>query len=291
MQQIDPAEISKKYIEELTSVVSDIEDRIRVVGLIASSDKPSIAYANATKKTFQKAGFDYELRQVERLELEREIRRLNDDRAVHGIFIYFPVFNSQEDNYLRNLVAYDKDIEAGSLYWTRKMAGNDRHATEDADFKKALVPCTPLAIIKILEEIGEYKAPGKRTVTIFNRSEVIGRPLAVMMSNDGARVLSFDVNGPLEFVDGAPEEISISRADALAISDLVITGVPDDSFQKISHVELGSDKVIAINFSSVANFSPEIADHVRAFIPRVGPMTVAMCMRNTIRLYKNFHDD
>lgn len=287
MQTIDPADIAGKYLSKLQQTVSEIGERISVVGLIASDDKPSVAYANATKRTFTEAGFGYELRHIERLDLENEIIRANNDPAVHGIFIYFPVFNNQEDNYLRNLVSFEKDIEAGSLYWTRKMSSNDRSATSSNDDKKALVPCTPLAIIKILNDLREYDLTGK-TVTIFNRSEVIGRPLAVMMSNDSARVFSFDVNGPLEFNHGEPSETHISRKEALSQSSIVITGVPSKSFELIRSSELPTSAV-AVNFSSQRNFEEGINNHVRLYVPRVGPMTVAMCMRNTIRLYENFH--
>ena len=291
MRVIDPAGIAGKYLQDLEIKVKKLDRKPRVVGFIASEDKPSIAYARATMRTFNDAGFHYELRQVRRLELEREITGANKDARIHGIFIYFPVFANQEDDYLRNLVHYTKDIEAGSRYWTRKLSANDRLATGKDPGKKALIPCTPLAIVKILDDTGEY-GPGEpplsgKRVTIFNRSEVIGRPLAVMMSNDGAEVYSFDEQGPLLFRAGQPEEIDISRYAAISSSAIVITGVPDNSFQVTAEeVSAGS---VCVNFSSEDNFGIGVPDKVRVFVPRVGPMTVAMCMRNTIRLFRNFH--
>lgn len=291
MQSIDPAEIADVYLQELKHSVAALSEEPHVVGFIASEDRPSIAYANATKKVFSEAGFQYELRQVQRLQLEAEIIAANEDPAVHGIFVYFPVFANQEDDYLRNLVHYTKDIEAGSLYWTRKLSANDRLATEDDSRKKALIPCTPLAIVKILDDINEYGSTDRpvsgKTITIFNRSEVIGRPLAVMMSNDGATVYSFDENGPLEFKAGHPAETPITRTQALAESDIVITGVPHPEFC-VTADELKSDAV-CVNFSSEKNFAADVEEKARVFVPRVGPMTVAMCMRNTIRLFENFH--
>ena len=287
MPEVNPSSISTRYVEESKAAVRALGENIHIVGFIASDDKPSVAYANATRRTFEKAGFNYELRRVQRLALEDEIHRANDDPQVHGIFIYFPIFNNQEDNYLRNLVHYTKDIEAGSSYWTRKMSANDRRAVQGSDDRKALVPCTPLAIVKIIDDIGEYHLNGRK-VAIFNRSEVIGRPLAVMLSNDGAEVISFDINGPLEFVDGRPQEIDTDRTAALADADIVVTGVPSAAFPRISAAELKSE-AICINFSSIPNYETDVADHVRIFVPHVGPMTVAMCMRNTIRLFENFH--
>jgi len=117
---------------------------------------------------------------------------------------------------------------------------------------------------------------------------VIGRPLAVMMSNDGALVHSFDLNGPMTFEAANTFESDISRADALAQSDIVVTGVPSDNFAKIHAAEIRPGTV-CINFSSHQNFADDINTHTDIFIPRIGPMTVAMCMRNTLRLYENFH--
>jgi methylenetetrahydrofolate dehydrogenase (NADP+)/methenyltetrahydrofolate cyclohydrolase len=124
-------------------------------------------------------------------------------------------------------------------------------------------------------------------VTIFNRSEVNGRPLAVMMSNDGARVYSFDINGPLLFENAKPYEVKITRKEALARSDIVITGVPHKSFDKIRSEEIRPGTV-CVNFSTWPNFADDISEHTDIYIPKVGPMTVAMCMRNTLRLYRNF---
>jgi methylenetetrahydrofolate dehydrogenase (NADP+)/methenyltetrahydrofolate cyclohydrolase len=291
--QLDPTVVADKYIGEIKLEIDRLDVRIKVVGLIAGDDKPSLSYARATQKKFDAIGISYDLRHIKRLDLESEIVSLNADPQVHGIFIYFPVFHNEQDSYLRNLVDYQKDIEAGSQYWTRKLYANDRLALNHDPDRKALLPCTPLAIIKMLAEIGLYPDAVERpltgqTVTIFNRSEVIGRPLAVMLSNDGARVYSFDLNGPLLFRDARPEEIDISRATALQESDIVITGVPSPQFSKVQQREIRQDSV-CLNFSSLPNFADDIEDHTSIFIPKVGPMTVAMCMRNTIRLYTNFH--
>ncbi|RPG50038.1 MAG: bifunctional methylenetetrahydrofolate dehydrogenase/methenyltetrahydrofolate cyclohydrolase [Gammaproteobacteria bacterium TMED1] len=289
---IDPAKIAKKYIDEVSKEIVAKKLNINMLGLIATKDKPSISYAKATQKKFADVGINYDLRRVARLELEQVIYEANRNPLIHGIFIYFPVFDNQQDNYLRNQVDYRKDIEAGSLYWTQKLYTNDRLADKNSS-KKALLPCTPLAIIKLLTEIGGYsnhcKPLENKKVTIFNRSEVIGRPLAVMMSNDGAKVYSFDINGPLLFENAMPSETNISRLEALHESQIVITGVPNNNFALIKPGEI-NDGAICVNFSSVNNFSKDISTKTDTFIPRIGPMTVAMCMRNVLRLYQNYQE-
>ena len=290
---LDPVVLAEKYVQEVRRDITQLGVKLSVVGLIASDDKPSLAYAKATKRKFDMVGISYDLRQLERLKVENAINAANQNPNVHGIFIYFPVFYNQHDDYLRNQVDFKKDIEAGSTYWTKKIVANDRMAVSGDESRKAVLPCTSLAIIKILTEIGVYATHTDRpmegkVVSIFNRSEVIGRPLAVMMSNDGAKVYSFDVNGPLEFMDALPNESSITREQALLDSDIVITGVPADSFKKIGCDEVRKGTV-CLNFSSVPNFEDAIKTHTDIYIPRIGPMTVAMCMRNTLRLFTNFH--
>ena len=291
----DPVEVAEKYVAAVAEEVEALGCTINVTGFIATDDMPSLSYARATRQKFTSIGINYNLVTVERLELEQAIMEANADPDVHGVFIYFPVFHSQQDSYLRNLVDYRKDIEAGSHYWVRKLYANDRFAISGDPTKKALLPCTPLAIIKMLTEVGVYAENVERPiegkcVTIFNRSEVNGRPLAVMMSNDGARVYSFDINGPLMFEDAKPFETRVSRKEALAESDIVITGVPHKSFDRISCSEI-KPGAVCVNFSTWPNFTDEIENCSDIYIPKVGPMTVAMCMRNTLRLYRNFHLD
>ena len=159
------------------------------------------------------------------------------------------------------------------------------------------MPCTPLAVLKLLEEAGAFgdtraRPLEGRKACIFNRSEVVGRPLASMMANDGASVTSFDIDGPLSFVPGrggAPhsvEETNVDRATALAAADIVITGVPSRSFQRIAASEIAEGS-ICVNFSTFANFEPDVREKASVFVPRVGPMTVTMALRNTLRLYQN----
>ena len=298
IKHFDPFILAQQFVSEVASNLQGLPRVPHVAGIIAGDDKPSLAYARRTMAKFQEVGMTYDLIKVNRLDVEAAIETANDNPNIHGIFTYFPIFANQQDDYLRNLVDYRKDIEAGSQFWTQKLYHNDRFSGPGAPTKKAVLPCTPLAIVKLLAELklqspstSEQPLPQRsmtgETVTIFNRSEVIGRPLAVMLSNDGARVLSFDEHGPMEFIDAEPRELTIDRQQALACSDIVITGVPSESFRKISAREIKTTAV-CINFSSIANFSVDMSSHEGIYIPRIGPLTVAMCMRNTVRLFSHF---
>ena len=127
-----------------------------------------------------------------------------------------------------------------------------------------MLPCTPLAIIKILEHLKIYNTIlpyGNRlfghTITVVNRSEVVGRPLAALLANDGACVYSVDMNGVQQFTRGegikkkrheVVDRESWRLEDCVPLSDVVIGGVPGEDF-KIPTAIL-KNGAVCINFST-----------------------------------------
>jgi methylenetetrahydrofolate dehydrogenase (NADP+) / methenyltetrahydrofolate cyclohydrolase len=306
MAVLDPAEIAKTYRDEIRDEIRRLGEPLVLAGFLAAEHGPSKTYADYTAKACSDVGVQFDLRQVARLEAEDAIAQANADASIHGIVVYYPLFGPEHDAYIRDLVEPAKDIEGLHSFWARCLYQNRRFI--DAEKRlKAILPCTPLAILKLLEAAGAFDATaekplaGKRA-TIFNRSEVVGRPLASMMANDGAEVVSFDVDGAQLFrpsetgVPGAdthrpprPYDVSESTVDretALRDADIVITGVPSRSFPPVSPDEI-KPGAICINFSTIKNFREDIVERASVFVPRVGPMTVTMALRNTLRLHRN----
>ncbi|KAL9713088.1 Methylenetetrahydrofolate dehydrogenase [NAD(+)] [Leucoagaricus gongylophorus] len=158
--------------------------------------------------------------------VEEAIIEANEDESVDGVMVYYPIFGAQQDHYLQQIVSPLKDVEGLHFKFHYNLYHNIRflepksllrttlasapHGTPtDTDngdqpppgMVKSILPCTPLAIVKCLEYVGVYnkllpygdRAYG-RTITVINRSEVVGRPLAALLANDGARVLSVDID-------------------------------------------------------------------------------------------------
>lgn len=292
---IDPSAVAAEYRSALREEIAALPTPLHLLGLISGQHGPAETYAEYTRKACAELGVSFELKNVARLEAEAAVAAANLDPNVHGVLIYYPVFGTEQDQYLRDSVLPGKDIEGLHSFWSRCLYENRRFIDAEQT-KKAILPCTPLAILKLLEAAGAF-VPGKRPLEgrkacVFNRSEVVGRPLASMMANDGALVTSFDIDGPRLFVPGrenephSVQETSVDRATALANADIVITGVPSRAFQRIAASELAPG-AICVNFSTYANFEPDVREHAAAFVPRVGPMTVTMALRNTLRLYQN----
>ncbi len=289
---VSPEIVAARYRAEIKAEMQVLDRPLKVVGFLSGEYAPSKTYAAYTKNACEDLGVIYELREVDRLSLEKAIREANGDPEVHGIMVYYPIFGNEQDHYIKETVDYRKDIEGLHSFWINKLYCNDRLDDQGRQPVKAVVPCTSLAIIKMLEANGAYGSSGSqaaanRTVTIFNRSEVVGRPLAVMMSNDGALVYSFDESGPLLYRQGQVEETDLNRWQALQASNIVITGVPSRDFTKIQTTEL-KPTTVCMNFATIKNFESDVEDQVETFIPRVGPVTIAMCMRNTLRLYNAY---
>lgn len=293
---IDPSAVAAEFRKALREEIAALPTPLRLLGLISGQHGPAQTYAEYTRRGCEEVGVSFELKSVARLEAEASVAAANADPNVHGVLIYYPIFGTERDRYLRDSVDPGKDIEGLHSFWSRCLYEN-RRFIDDAQSKKAILPCTPLAILKLLEAADAFDPSAARPlegrrVCIFNRSEVVGRPLASMLANDGARVVSFDIDGPLLFEPGqgnAPhgvQETDIDRRTALADADIVVTGVPSRSFERIAAREL-QPGAVCVNFSTFANFEGDVREKVRVFVPRVGPMTVTMALRNTLRLYRN----
>lgn len=245
------------------------------------------------------SGFIFDLRVVDKELLEDAIFAANDDPAVDGIIVYYPIFpgNPTHDKYVQETVALSKDVEGLRHQHIQNMYHNVRFLDPPENRKKSILPCTPLAVVKILEHVQIYNpilAPGNRlygkTITVINRSEVNGRPLAGLLANDGATVYSVDVTGVQLFTRGqgikAPkhqvqEKEGWTLKDCLPLSDVVIGGVPVESFKVPT--ELIREGATCINFASYRNFEgPAVKEKASIYVPSVGKVTIAVLLRNLV---------
>eukprot|EP00126_Sphaerothecum_destruens_P001669 Sdes_comp15079_c0_seq1m3869 len=213
--------------------------------------------------------------------------------------VYYPVFGNKHDEYIQNCIHEQKDVEGLGHVARRNLYHNIRF-TDLQKTQKCILPCTPLAIVKCLEYCGVYNPTldaGNRlygkTVTIVNRSEIVGRPLAALLANDGANVYSVDVSGVQRFHRGLGiqlnahefEDTNLALNDVVSLSDVVISGVPVKDFKL--ETSLLKDGVVAINFASFQNFDKDsVRKTASIFIPSVGKVTVAMLERNLVRCFE-----
>lgn len=194
-----------------------------MVGLLANKDPAALKYAEWTGKACRNDGLRYELRILDDpVDVEITLVQINQDPTVHGIIVYYPIFGSVEsfsgtshDDFLRDTINYQCDVEGLCHLYRTNLYRNIRYLTDEhtgmINHKlKCLLPCTALSVVKILEQCpdcyNKTKPVGRqldgKTVTIVNRSEIVGRPLAAMLANDGATVYSVDINSIYKFIPG-----------------------------------------------------------------------------------------
>ncbi|ODV60519.1 methylenetetrahydrofolate dehydrogenase (NAD(+)) [Ascoidea rubescens DSM 1968] len=292
--------IAKQYINEVSLGVKKLRRSPTLVGFLASSDPAAKVYANWTGKTSESIGFKYSLKQVAKEKLEEEIIKANNDPLVDGIMVYFPVFGGTQDQYIQEVVSMQKDVEGLNHQYISNMYKNIRFLNNDPNIK-SILPCTPLAIVKILEYLRVYNnllTYGNRlygkNILIVNRSEIVGRPLAALLANDGATVYSVDLTGIQRFTRGkglrliqhqVSDVFDLSLKEIALSSDVIITGVPSPNYK--FPTEYINDGTICINFSSENNFNPDVKEKASLYVPKIGKVTIAMLLRNLLRLIEN----
>lgn len=291
--------IAAIYNQEITTKVASLSKVPKLVGFLANSDPAAKMYAKWSGKTSESLGFAYELRELDKDNLEEAIIEANNDSEVDGIMVYFPVYGNGQDQYLQQVVSIDKDVEGLNHKYIQNMYHNVRFLDQEQQLK-SILPCTPLAIVKILEYLKVYNSLlnyGNRlygkNIVIVNRSEVVGRPLAALLANDGATVYSVDISNIQVFTRGEgikmqrhhSVDTDLSLEQITKLADVIITGVPSVSYKfPVENIKSGA---VCINFSSEKNFPPEVKEKASLYVPSIGKVTIMMLLRNLLRLIDN----
>ncbi|KAI6034889.1 hypothetical protein F5J12DRAFT_901824 [Pisolithus orientalis] len=280
-----------------------------LVGILGTTSAPSKFYADFTRKQCEQLGVRFVLKKVGSAEsseradgegVEEAIVEANEDPDIDGIM----------DHYLQQIVSPLKDVEGlhskfhYNLYhkYPKSLAPAVPAPLDDVappGTVKSILPCTPLGVVKCLEYIGVYnkilpygdRAYGK-TVTVINRSEVVGRPLAALLANDGARVFSVDIDSIQEYTKRprsseaerkylphhTAHPCNLTLQECLALSDVVISAVPNAEY-KVQTKSL-KEGCVTVNVAADKNFGKDVRDKASIHIPAVGKVTILMLLRN-----------
>lgn len=273
----------------------------KLLGILANDDPAAHKYAEWIGRAFREDELRYELVEVAETEVEDALEAANQDPDVHGILIFYPIFGAfpsffggNMDDYLRDSVDPRKDVEGLCHTYRRNLYRNVRYM-DAAQTKKCILPCTALSVVKILEHLRVYdprrpvgdRLQGK-TITVINRSEVVGRPLAAMLANDGADVYSVDVDSIYLFRRGKLLRTAVTQEEAVRASCAVVAGVPSPSYKVPTEwIQPGT---VLVNVASYKNFDEESALRIPGvkLVGMVGKVTVAMLERNVLRLYEDY---
>lgn len=293
---LDPSPIAAQYRAEVSRDVARLAEQgktLHILGLLGQQEGPAATYARYARRGCEAVGIDLDVRHVAADQVERAVAMANVDPEIDGIFLYYPLIDRAGDRWLRELVDPRKDVEGLHSFWSTLLYENQRFVDPEHT-KRAILPCTPLAILKLLQHAGMRTGTGVAplegvTACVINRSDLVGRPLAAMLANDGARVHSLDLAASVTFEPAIgrrahdARDSGIDRASALAAADVVISAVPSPAFERVRGDEI-REGAICVDVAEYTNFDESILQRASVFVPRVGPLTIAMAMRNLIRL-------
>ena len=272
MHIIDGRKIAQEMEEEIKRKVDGKE--IKIVTVVIEGNEESWLFARLKDKACKRVGIEHEILGMEykrQEDIEKEIEGLNEDKEVTGINIQLPLPEGM--NYLDLVKKIDvrKDVEGMHPY----NIGNLLLGREE------MIPCTPKAVLKILEH-ERINLQGK-DVVIINHSNIIGKPLAMLLLNRNATVAICHVY--------TKDLISYTKR-----AEILITATGVKGLIKGEHV---SNECIIIDAGIkkegnrvYGDVHESVAKKAKAVTPvpgGVGPVTIASMLENAVTAYEKIH--
>ena len=239
----------------------------------------SAAYVSSKQKACAELGMGSVSHQlpadITQDELEKLIKGLNEDKAVNGILVQLPLPSHLNEERVLQLISIEKDVDGFSPINIGRLAQKGR--------EPLFVPCTPYGCIYLLEQAG-VRIEGANAV-VLGRSNIVGMPAALLLISRNATVTvchsrTKDIAGVVRQADiliAAIGKMEFVRGDWIkpgaAVIDVGINSKPDAT-KKSGHRLVGD-----VNFEE----AKEVAGFITPVPGGVGPMTIAMLMRSTLR--------
>ena len=275
---IDGKAIAAKVRAEVAQAVKEIEKRAGVTPGLAlirvGNDPASEIYVRGKAKACQEtgmAGFEHILpEQTSEVELLALVRELNVNPHVHGVLVQLPLPRHISADEVLETLAPQKDVDgfgphsAGALFTGRP----------------GLRPCTPLGILRLLDE-AQTPLAGARALVV-GRSNIVGKPVAMLLLERHATVT-------------LAHSRTADLAGEVGAADVLVAAVGKPAMIRGEWVKRGATVIdVGINRNAAGKLVGDVefapaAERARAITPvpgGVGPMTIAYLLSNTIQAAK-----
>ena len=292
---ISGTEIRKQILEEIKAEVTEIKEKHGVVpGLVTilvGQNPASISYVTLKIKTANQLGF-HEIQDDQSPDISEEdllglIDKYNNDDSIHGILVQLPLPKHIDEKKVLNAIDPDKDVDGfHPVNVGRLMIGGD---------EVRFPPCTPAGIQEMIVRTGVETSGAE--VVVVGRSNIVGKPIANMMLQKGP-----GANSTVTIVHTRTQDLAghCKRADIL----IVAAGVPglvkpewikpgacviDVGVNRVGEKPSAKDpsRMVAILRGDVDfDAAKEIAGSITPVPGGVGPMTITMLMKNTLKALK-----
>lgn len=277
--------VQEVIAEEVRQIVAKGHRPPHLVAILVGNNGASMTYVNNKVTACERVGFASSVvnlpEDISQEALLEEIEKLNKDKSIDGFIVQLPLpkhINEQEV-----LLTVNPDKDADGFHPTnfgRMALGLD-----------AFIPATPYGILELLTQ---YKIPtdGKHVVVI-GRSDIVGRPISILLSQK-------PWNATVTLTHSRTQNLSKLTQEA----DIIIAALGIPNFLKAEMVKEGA-VIIDVGITRVADASAkkgfrivgdvdfeqvkQKASYITPVPGGVGPMTIAMLMKNTLNAYKRTH--
>lgn len=270
---IDGKEISAAVKEQVKAEAEQLKEKGISIGLavvIVGNNPASRVYVNNKKKACEAVGFEsfeYALpEETTQDELIGLVKKLNADEKVNGILVQLPLPKHIDETAVINTIVPEKDVDAFH-------PENVGHIMI-GDYK--FLPCTPAGVIEMLDRSG-ISVDGKNCVVI-GRSNIVGKPMSMLLlKKNGTVTVCHSHTGNLAEICRTADILvaAVGKANFVT-ADMIKEGavVIDVGMNRLDNGKLCGDVDYNGCFAKAGYITP---------VPGgVGPMTIAMLMKNTL---------
>ncbi len=280
---IDGKKVSGDIRDELKAEITELKGRGIVPGLavvLVGEDPASEIYVRNKRKTCEAIGvasFAHDLpADTSEEDLLNLIQQLNDDPKVHGILVQSPVPKHIDEQKILNIIDPLKDVDGFHPVNKGKLLNGE----------DCFVACTPAGCQELLTR-GGFDPSGKHVV-IVGRSNIVGKPIAALLMQKAA-----GANATVTVCHSRTKELG----EVCKTADILIAAIGVAEFIKADMVREGA-VVIDVGMNRVEDASKKsgyrlcgdvdfgpVSEKAAAITPvpgGVGPMTIAMLMKNTV---------
>lgn len=289
MQLLDGKKVAEEIKEEIAIEVAKMkangEKVPHLAAIIVGNDGASLTYVGSKVKACERVGFESTLVKMpsttSETELLKKIAELNEDSNIDGFIVQLPLPKQIDTQQIIMAIHPSKDVDGFHPENFGKMALD----------MSTFIPATPFGILELLERYN-VQTQGKHTVVI-GRSHIVGRPMSILMGRKG-----FPGNSTVTVTHTHTKNITQITSQA----DIIISALGVPNYLK---AEMVKDDVVVIDvgitrlidettekgYRIVGDVDFENVSKKASFITPVpggvGPMTIAMLLKNTLIAREN----
>lgn len=273
-QLIDGKVLSARVREKLVTRIKSSTRPVRLDAVLVGNDRSASIYAENQAKTCAAVGIDYRLHRLPEGatygDIAGRVLLLNTEEDVRAVMLHLPLPAGVDVERVQSLIAPEKDVEGV----------NPANIGNVVYGRRSLVPCTALAAVEMIESTG-IELRGARVV-IIGASNIVGKPIAVLLMRAEATVISTNkftrelaaLTRTADVIVAAAGVVNLIRGDMVKAGAVVV----DVGINRVVDADGKSTTVGDVNFAEVSAHAAWISP-----VPGgVGPMTVAMLLRNTV---------